>query len=44
MELYCGIDLHSTNNWLGIYDEEDRAVVSKRLPNDLGVVLETLEP
>jgi len=44
MKLYCGIDLHSTNNWLGIYDEEDRAVVSKRLPNDVGVVLESLEP
>ena len=44
MRFYCGIDLHSTNNYLGIYDEEDRAVVSKRLPNDLGVVLESLEP
>lgn len=44
MKLYCGIDLHSTNNYLGIYDEEDRAVFCKRLPNDLGVVLESLEP
>jgi transposase len=44
MKLYCGIDLHSTNNYLGIYDQEDRAVLSKRLPNELGVVLETLEP
>lgn len=43
-KLYCGIDLHSTNNYLGIYDEEDRAEFSKRLPNDLGVVLESLEP
>lgn len=44
MKLYCGIDLHSTNNYLGIYDEEDRAAFCKRLPNDLGVVLESLEP
>lgn len=44
MKLYCGIDLHSTNNYLGIYDEEDRAVLSKRLPNDLGMVLESLGP
>jgi transposase len=44
MKLYCGIDLHSTNNYLGIYDEEDRAALCKRLPNDLGVVLESLEP
>ncbi len=44
MKLYCGIDLHSTNNYLGIYDEEDRGVVSKRLPNELGSVLSSLEP
>src|SRR5215470_12210621 len=44
MKLYGGIDLHSTNNYLGIYDEEDRAVVCKRLPNELEVVLAHLEP
>src|SRR5260370_39035016 len=44
MKLYCGIELHSTNNCLGIYDEEDRSVLSKRLPNELGVVLSSLEP
>lgn len=44
MTLYCGIDLHSTNNYLGIYDQHDRAVFAKRLPNDLGVVLGCLEP
>jgi len=42
--LYCGIDLHSNNNYLGIYDQDDRAVLSKRLPNELGVVLSYLEP
>ena len=44
MKLYGGIDLHSTNNYLGIYDEEDRAVLSKRLPNEIGVVLQSLDP
>ena len=44
MKYYCGIDLHSTNNYLGIYDQEDRVVFAKRLPNELGVVLGTLEP
>jgi transposase len=44
MKLYCGIDLHSTNNYLGIYDQDDRAVFVKRLPNDLSVVLGSLEP
>jgi transposase len=42
--LYCGIDLHSTNNYLGIYDQDDREVMSKRLPNDLATVLRSLEP
>jgi transposase len=44
MKYYCGIDLHSTNNYVGIYDEEDLAVLTKSLPNELGVVLESLEP
>jgi hypothetical protein len=39
MTFYCGIDLHSTNNYLGIYDDQDRPVLSKKLPNDLGIVL-----
>jgi transposase len=29
---------------LGIYDEDDREVLSKRLPNDLAMVLRLLEP
>ena len=44
MTFYCGIDLHSTNNYLGIYDQDDREVVSKKLPNDLPTVLSWLEP
>lgn len=44
MTLYCGIDLYSTNNYLGIYDQDDRVVLSKRLPNELGVVLQSLDP
>jgi len=44
MTLYCGIDLHSTNNYLGIYDQDDREVVAKKLPNDLPTVLRCLDP
>lgn len=44
MSLYCGIDLHSTNQVVVILDEEDRAVLERRLPNRLEVVLEQLEP
>lgn len=44
MSLYCGIDLHSNNQVVVILDEEDRAVLERRLPNRLEVVLEQLEP
>lgn len=44
MQLYGGIDLHSTNNLVALLDEHDRVVAEKRLANDLGVVLAYLEP
>lgn len=44
MELYGGIDLHSNNNVIAILDERDRVVFQKRLNNDLGLVLQVLEP
>jgi transposase len=45
MKLYCGIDLHSNNHWLTIIDEQDgRRLVERRLPNDLSVTLQALEP
>jgi len=42
--LFCGIDLHSNNAVYVITDEQDRQLFSKRLPNDLAVVLGTLAP
>ena len=39
MRLYAGIDLHSTNNYIGIIDEQDRRVYKKKLPNDLHRIL-----
>lgn len=44
MKKYSGIDLHSNNNVTSISDEEDRVLYAKRLPNELGKVLEALEP
>jgi transposase len=44
MKLYAGIDLHSTNNYLGIIDEGDRRVFGKKLPNDLDTILHCLNP
>ena len=43
-DIVLGIDLHLTNNHLGIYDQDDRELLSKKLPNDLAVVLGYLEP
>lgn len=44
MKLYCGIDLHSNNVFMAVLDESDRMVLRCRLPNDLSVILATLEP
>ena len=34
MKLYCGIDLHSSNNVVAVSDEQDRPLYEKRLSND----------
>lgn len=44
MTLYCGIDLHSTNNFISVLNENDKPLFEKRLPNDLERVLLTLAP
>ncbi|MDZ7696707.1 MAG: transposase [Deltaproteobacteria bacterium] len=44
MEAYAGIDLHSSNSYIGIIDDQDRRHFSKRLPNSLTQILVALEP
>jgi transposase len=44
MKVYAGIDLHSSNNYVGIIDEEDKRLYQKRLPNQLATILPALEP
>jgi len=44
MRLYAGIDLHSSNNYIGILDETDKRVFGKRIDNHLPCVLSALEP
>ena len=44
MQTYAGIDLHSSNNYLGIIDENDQRLYGKRLPNELETVVSALEP
>jgi transposase len=41
---YSGIDLHSNNSVVVVIDEADRVVYRRRLPNELGKVLEALQP
>ncbi len=44
MPMYCGIDLHSNNNYVAIQDGERRDIACRRLRNHLATVLSFLEP
>jgi len=41
---YSGIDLHSNNSVVVVSDDADRVVYRRRLPNELGKVVEALQP
>ncbi len=44
MRVYVGMDLHSTNCYTAVIDEEAKTVLSRKLPNDKGQILSTLSP
>jgi transposase len=44
MKAYAGIDLHSSNNYVGIIDDNDKRLYGRRMPNELNRVLMALEP
>ncbi len=44
MKAYAGIDLHSSNNYIGIMDQDHKRLFGRRLPNSLGKILMVLEP
>ena len=44
MELYAGIDLHSSNIYLGILDGRHKRIFGKRLPNRIEKIKMALEP
>ena len=44
MKVYAGIDLHSSNSFIGVIDGRDRRLYKKRLPNDLDTILSALAP
>jgi transposase len=43
MGTYAGIDLHSSNSYIGIIDEQDKRQFGKRLPKSLTQILLALE-
>jgi transposase len=43
-EFYVGLDLHSTNTYVGVLDEQERRVLKGKFPNKLEVILAVLEP
>jgi len=44
MGTYAGIDLHSSNNYIAIMDQDYKRLFGKRLPNSLEKILMVLEP
>jgi len=44
MKLYAGIDLHSSNSFIGVIDENDKRHYSKRHYNQMDTVLKVLNP
>ena len=44
MTTYAGIDLHSNNIFLGVIDHKNKRLFDKRLPNNLSVIKDALQP
>jgi len=43
MQLYAGIDLHASNNYLAVVDENGKRMFKQKLPNETEVILLKLE-
>ena len=44
MQTYAGIDLHSSNNFIGVIDAKDKRLYSKRHDNNLKQVVKAFGP
>ncbi len=44
MNFYVGIDLHSTNSYIGIIDKTGKKVSHKKVQNDINTISATFEP
>lgn len=42
MRLYCGFDLHASNSYVGVIDEEGKRVYQRKLPNERQEILSAL--
>ena len=43
MNLYAGLDLHSSNTFIGVLDPQFNRIFKKRVSNDLDLILKSLE-
>jgi uncharacterized repeat protein (TIGR04076 family) len=41
MKTYAGIDLHSSNNYIGIMDQNQKRIFGRKMPNDMEKILMT---
>lgn len=44
MSLYCGIDLHSNNNYICVIDKNDKRLLEIKLENSVEKVIQALKP
>jgi len=44
MQAYAGIDLHSSNSYIGVIDDQDQRLYGKRMANSINQILVALEP
>ena len=44
MELFAGIDLHSSNSVIAIIDTDNKRIFKKKIKNDLQTIMHSLEP
>ncbi len=44
MEVYAGLDLHSTNTYVAMIDRENKVLYKQRHRNDVPAILSALDP
>ena len=44
MEVYAGLDLHSTNKYVAMIDKDNKVLYKQRHGNDIPTILSVLDP